>query len=213
MTTPRTDPKGPKPTVSQAKAAWEAHADPGLDNVLQALHDAGFTGTVRSTLYRWHKNGWPDHQNVGRRASPPEDAPKVKKVTEKVADDEAVAEVKAIEAAAAEIKVLRDMAPAPTTLDEIKRIDVLIAEIMLARRIQMHPDYLVKFTARDVGEMLKSLKASPSNVTVLMPGAEQPAEPKTVNGTLIEHDAGERPMTPLQQSIREFRSQQLKVVK
>lgn len=215
MTKPaKTDPNGPKPTVAQAKAAWEAHKKPTLNLVLKALQDAGFTGTVRSTLDRWKNSGWIEkRRRGGPEPATPEDVATIKGVTQKVADEETAVETKAIDAAAAEVKALRDLAGPPTSLEDVKRIDVLIAEILLARRIQERPDYLVKFVAKDVGKLIESLK-SPTALTVVMPStAEKPADPRTVGGTLIEHDASERPVTPLQKAIDEFRSQKLKVVR
>lgn len=209
MTAPsKTDPNGPKPTVSQAKAAWQAHEKPSLNNVLKALHDAGFTGTVRSTLNRWQKSGWADqHRTGGPLRSPPQPAAAIKEVTDKVAADELTAAEKAIAVIEAEITELKKLAAPPATLDEAKRIETLIADIILARRIQRYAGDLV--FSKEGAKVLEALKGA-ANV------AEAPAntvvEPKTVGGNIIEHDATERPATPLQRAIHEFRSQQLKVV-
>lgn len=210
MTEPaETDPNGPKPTVAQARAAWEAHASPSLNNVMVALQSAGFTGTVRSTLYRWHKKGWPESvRRGGWQRSPPQAAAVIKEVTDKVLTDEQAAAAKALAAFEAEVAELRTLAPPPTTLDEAKRIDALIADIMLARRIQRFAVDLV--LSKDGAKFFEALKSA-ANV------AEAPAntivEPKIVAGIVIEHEKSLSELSPLQKSIREFRSQQLKVVK
>lgn len=191
------------PSPAQAKAAWDTHANPSLNNVLAVLHAAGFTGMTKSTLQRWRANNWPE-----RKISKPEDFAAAKEVTKKVVE----AEEATATADEAEAKALAGTALA--VLAETATRESLTALILLARRIQRHADMLVRAAPKEAAKLIEALKGPSSNVTLVMPGGvEQSAEPKTVGGNVIEHDAGDRPMTPLQQSIREFRSQQLKVVR
>lgn len=207
-----------KPTVAQAKAAWESHPAPSLNIILDVLHKAGFTGMSKSTLQRWKDKDWPEKQRPrGRPALPKgnatvEEIATVKTVTKQVVDEEEAADIAAKNEDEAEAKKLAEHALA--ALAETNTKESLIAQILLSRRIQRHADKLVKHAPKEAAKLIEALKGPSSNITLVMPnGVEQPAEPKTVGGNVIEHDAGERPMTPLQQSIREFRSQQLKVVK
>lgn len=47
----------PRATIDQAKAAWEAHPDPSIRTVVEALDAAGLACSV-ATLQRWKAAGW-----------------------------------------------------------------------------------------------------------------------------------------------------------
>lgn len=192
-----------KPTVAQAKAAWESHTEPSLNNVLAVLHAAGFTGMSKSTLQRWHVKGWPE-----RKIPTPEQAAVTRAVTKQVVDDEKGADDKEAGSIEAELKVLADMAIA--VLAETAARESLIAQVLLARRIQRRSMQLVQFAPKDAAKLIEALKKDPaSNVTVVMPQKpDERGEPRTVGGNVIEHDGRHMPMTPLQNAIAEFRAQQ-----
>lgn len=197
-----------KPTVAQAKAAWESHTDPSLNSVLAVLHAAGFTGMSKSTLQRWHATKWADLRPAGRPPSTPEAIATAKAATQKAADDEKAAENTEAGLIEAEVKALAEMALA--TLAETTAKESLIAQVMLARRIQRRAMELVQFAPNEAAKLIEALKKAPaSNVTVVMPQKpDERGDPRTVGGNVIEHDVGRMPMTPLQNAIAEFRSQQ-----
>lgn len=196
-----------KPTVAQAKAAWESHTEPSLNNVLAVLHAAGFTGMAKSTLQRWHATQWAEPRPRGRPTSAA-DVDATKEATQKAAAAEKAAEDKEAGEAEAEVKALADMALA--TLAEAAARESLIAQVLLSRRIQRRAMKLVKFTPKEAADLIEALKKAPaSNVTVVMPQKpDERGEPRTVGGNVIEHDVGHVPMTPLQNAIAEFRAQQ-----
>lgn len=202
---------GKKPTVAQAKAAYDAEIDPTLDKVFVKLHAVGFTGMAFSTLQRWKARGWPERVKVL-----PEIAAEARKVVAEVIhnappqpkaapqdddDDEPASD-------ADEVKKLAETALA--ALSEMAMRESLVAQIMLARRVQSNATRLVRMAPKDAAKIIEALKGPTSNVTVVLP-AKPGEQPQTVGGKLIEHDANERPLTALQSSIREFR--QMKVVK
>lgn len=199
-----------KPTVAQAKAAWEAHAAPSLNNVLDVLHAAGFTGMKKSTLQRWKAKGWVEPKPKGRPLSK-EAVTTTKEVTQKAADDEDAAEIAAQTADEAEARKIAEGAVA--VLSEAALKESLIAQILLSKRIQRHADKLVRQSPKEAAKLIEALKSEAKNITVVIPSKPEETGPRTVGGNVIEHDAGARAMTPLQRSIDEFRAQQLKVVR
>jgi hypothetical protein len=207
----KVDPNGLKPTVAQAKAAYEAFPPPrSVDKVLDALHKAGFTGMARSTLDRWKNKGWPEPKIRGRPPSE-ETVAATKEVAEKAADAEDAAELAAQTEDEAEARKIAVGAVA--VLSEAALKESLVAQILLAKRIQRHADKLVRQSPKEAAKLIEALKSEAKNITVVMPSKPEESELRTVGGNVIEHDAGARPMTPLQRSIDEFRAQQLKVVR
>jgi hypothetical protein len=207
----KADPDGLKPTVAQAKAAWETHAKPSLNNVLAVLHAAGFTGMSKSTLQRWQSRGWPEPKIPTREAAAAAKevaAAVAKEATQKVVDDAEAAELEATTLDEADARAMADTALA--VLTETATRESLIAQILVARRIQRHADRLVKQSPKDAAKLIEALKGANSNVTVVVPGSAD-TEPRTVGGNVIDHDTGGA-LTPLQMHIRDYRAQ-MKVVK
>lgn len=216
------DPNGNKPTVAEARAAWEAVPNPSLNKVIDALHDTGFTGMSKSTLQRWQNAGWPELQDeqVKRGAkSARKEAEKVaaaelvKEVTEKTLAEIKAEQTKNADEEAAFIKELEGKAM--TEIAELATKESLIAQIVLARRIQTHANLIVGMAPKAAANLMTSLKEKSSNVTLLMPDdvPVAPEGPRVVNGRVIEHAANDAMPTPLQLAIREFKSKELKVVK
>lgn len=196
------DPNGKKPTVAQAKAVWDAEIEPTLDKVFVKLHAAGFTGMAFSTLQRWRAGGWRHH-----KIPTPEQATQAKKVMAEVKGTEPLNSAEPDDEA--DLAKLKELAL--PSLAELATQEALIAQVMLSRRVQRRADILVTVTPKGAAEIITALKGPTSSVTVIMP--DKPVEqPQPVGGKMIEHDASERPLTPLQSSIREFR-QTMKVVK
>jgi hypothetical protein len=217
----KADPNGNKPTVAEARAAWEAHPKPSLNNVLEALHDAGFTGISKSTLQRWQGSGWTEPsresttgaKSARRQAEKKEAAKIVEEVTQDLTD-KMMAEAKARQAQEdALLTELKDKAM--SEIAELATKESLIAQIMLARRIQQHANLLVGTTPKAAANLVLALKEKSSNVTLVMPSdvPVAPEGPRVVNGRVIEHMAAEAAPTPLQMAIREFKSKELKVVR
>lgn len=216
------DPNGNKPTVAEARAAWEAVPKPSLNKVIDALHDAGFTGISKSTLQRWHDKGWRELQtdqvkvgakNARKEAEKAAAAEVVKEVTEKT-----LAEIKAEQKAAAdeEAAFIRELeGKAMTEIAELATKESLIAQIILSRRIQKHANLIVGTSPKAAANLMVSLKEKSSNVTLLMPDdvPMAPEAPRVVNGRVIEHAANDAAPSPLQMAIREFKSKELKVVR
>jgi nucleotide-binding universal stress UspA family protein len=218
----KADPNGNKPTVAEAKAAWEAHPKPSLNNVIDALHDAGFTGMSKSTLQRWHDKGWVEPQieatrgakNARKEAEKAEAAKIVEEVTEKtLAEMKKEAEAKGAE----EVAFIKSLeGKAMSEIAELATKESLIAQIVLARRIQTHANMLVGMAPKAAAQMVLALKEKSSNVTLVMPNDVPMAPedgPRLVNGRVIEHMASDAPPSPLQAAIREFKSKELKVVR
>ncbi len=206
-----------KPTVAQAKAAWEAHPKPSLNNVTAALHAAGFTGMVKSTLQRWQKGGWVGQHKPGPRPEPPasaEDVAATKEATQKVTEDETATETKGVADADAERTKLAETAL--SVLAEMAARESLVAQIMMARQIQNRAEQLIKFTPKDAAKLIEALKKEPaSNVTVVMPSKPaENGEMRTVGGNVIEHDGGERPLNQFEIALQHFQQERkLQVVK
>lgn len=217
----KADPNGNKPTVAEAKAAWEAHPKPSLNNVIEALHAAGFTGMSKSTLQRWHDKGWPEQQaeahvgakNARKEAEKAAAAEVVKEVTEKT-----LAEIKAeaVKNAAEEAAFIKELeGKAMSEIAELATKESLIAQIVLARRIQTHANMLVGMAPKAAAQMVLALKEKSSNVTLVMPNdvPVAPESPRVVGGRVIEHMASDAAPSPLQAAIREFKAKELKVVR
>lgn len=209
MTRAKADPNGKKPTAAQAKAVWDAEIEPTLDKVFVKLHAAGFTGMAFSTLQRWKAKGWRE-----RKIATSEQAAAAKRVVAEVVDNaQPDGSPKPDDALEAEIKQFADITAADLAVQDTR--ESLIARILISKRIQRRATELVQFAPKETAALIEALKGPTSNVTVVIP--EKPAaqpQPQPVSGRLIEHDANERPMTPLQASIREFKAQQgMKVVK
>lgn len=201
-------------TMAQAQAAWEAHPQPTLRNVMRAMDDAGLTINL-ATLQRWKKASFVPKEdsrsrgnlNAPRAPMPRERKPKVKLTAEqsaaasvevakatKAAESKTLTRLEVIEqeevAMAAERETLLKE-PNLTKLSDTAKRECLIASIALARQITRRAAVLVEICPEIAAKALDVLMEATRSTTIVLPDAPDQSGQngdgaKVVEGRAIE---------------------------
>lgn len=198
--------KLPRATIDQAKAAWDAHPDPSIRGVVDAMQATGLICAI-ATLQRWHTAKWKLKKKT-HHVAVAEQAKAAVSEGVKRQDDAVLVRIAAMAAEEAALRARVEELGKIEQDSELARLTIrasMIAQIVLAEQVTRRAADLVERAPGKVGIIIEALKGPASSTTILMPSAQTPQTggdgARVVEGRVIEESA-------TQLAITAFRSRQ-----